>query len=116
MLDVHKHAGLAICVCLLRVARPDVGVLVVGIAAPEWLVLVVITVIRLTAGKRRTRVLLTAVHFRFVGISEEAHHSGRLVSFALTTDLLLEARQATVGGADNAIDSYEEAERTIVSC
>ena len=77
----------------------DVGVLVVGIAAPEWLVLVVITVIRLTAGKRRTRVLLTAVHFRFVGISEEAHHRSSLVSFALTPDALREAHAATVGAS-----------------
>ena len=56
------------------------------------------------------RVTRTAVRSRFVGVSEEAHHRGKLVSFALTAEALLEARQATIGGADTAIESDEDTE------
>jgi len=50
----------------------------------------------------------TAVRSRFSSCSEEAHHRGKLVSFALTADAVLEAQVATSGGADNPIDSDDE--------
>ena len=52
----------------------------------------------------------TTVRSRFVRLSEEVHHRSKLVSFALTTDSVLEARATTAGGADNPIESDDEGE------
>ena len=60
--------------------------------------------------EKEDRVTRTTVRSRFVRLSEEVHHRSKLVSFALTTDSVLEARAATAGGADNPIESDDEGE------
>ena len=60
--------------------------------------------------EKEDRVTRTTVRSRFVRMSEEVHHRSKLVSFALTTDSVLEARAATAGGADNPIESDDEGE------
>ena len=42
----------------------------------------------------------TTIRSRFTSFSEEVHHRSKLVSFALTSDTVLEAHMATSGGAD----------------
>ena len=56
------------------------------------------------------RVTRTTVRSRFFRWSEEVHHRSKLVSFALTSDDVLEARRATSGGADHSIESDDEGE------
>ena len=60
--------------------------------------------------EKEDRVTRTTVRSRFVRLSEEVHHRSKLVSFALTTDSVLEARATTAGGADNPIESDDEGE------
>ena len=59
--------------------------------------------------EKTDRVTRTTIRGRFIGcISEEAHHRGALVSFALSEEAVREAFSATCGGASNAIESDEE--------
>jgi len=60
--------------------------------------------------EKEDRVTRTTVRSRFVRLSEEVHHRSKLISFALTTDSVLEATAATAGGADNPIESDDEGE------
>ena len=45
----------------------------------------------------------TTIRSRFTSFSEEVHHRSKLVSFAHTSDTVLEAHMATSGGADTPL-------------
>ena len=56
----------------------------------------------------------TTIRGRFAGcVSEQEYHRNALVSFALTEEAVCEAYAATLGGADEAVESDADEERTV---